>query len=78
MANIFIIFVCVYKECAIMWEKIGKSVRLFFFGFFFCEIDEISFLHNSKISRVAIGGCSNFTFLLCTRGKRAARGAVQV
>jgi hypothetical protein len=49
MANIFIIFVCVYKECAIMREKIGKSVRLvFFWFFFFCEIDEISFLQLIK------------------------------
>lgn len=48
MANIFIIFVCVYKECAIMREKREEFDWFFFFGlslsvfFFFAKI-EISF-----------------------------------
>jgi len=49
MANIFIIFVCVYKECAIMRGK-REAFDWFFFGlcFFFCEIIEISFLQLIK------------------------------
>ena len=57
-----------------MGEKVGKSVRLFFFWFFFLRNRDL-FSSTQKSHNVAIGGCSNFTFLLYLG---EARASVQV
>jgi len=63
-----------------MREKFGKSVRLFFFlVFFFCEIDEISFLQLIKNLTMWHSEGAQILRFCGARGKREARGAaVQV